>query len=73
MAYTMDSTLGDLLNDPRAKAVLDKYLPGVSANPMIGMVKGTSLRLILTNPMVAQLGITQQKVQTVLDEINKLA
>ncbi len=72
MAYTMDSTLGELLNDPRAKAVLDKYLPGVSTNPMIGMAKGISLKMIVSMPQVAQMGVDQQKVQTVLDEINKL-
>ncbi len=72
MAYTMDSTLGDLLNDPKAKAVLDKYLPGVSTNPMIGMAKGISLKMIVSMPQVAQMGVDQQKVQTVLDEINKM-
>jgi hypothetical protein len=72
MAYTFDSTLGDLLNDPKAKTILDKYLPGVSTNPMIGMAKGISLKMILSMPQVTQMGITQQKVQTVLDEINKL-
>jgi hypothetical protein len=71
MAYTLDSTLGDLLNDPKAKAVLDQHLPGVSTNPMLGMAKGISLKMIISMPQVAQMGITQQQVQTVLDEINK--
>jgi len=37
MAVTLDTTLGQILDDPQAKAVLDQYLPGVSANPMVGM------------------------------------
>jgi hypothetical protein len=73
MTFTLDTTLSELLDDPRAKTVLDKYIPGVSSNPMIGMVKGTTLRAIVSMPQVAQMGITQEKVQSVLDEVNKLA
>ena len=72
MAYTLDTTLGALLDDPKAKAVVDKYLPGVSTNPMVGMARGASLRMLIGMPQVAQLGVTEEKVQAVLDEINKL-
>ena len=71
MAYTLDTTFGELLADPRAKAVMDQYLPGVSSNPMIDMVKGSSLRALISMPQVAMLGITQEKVQAILDEVNK--
>jgi hypothetical protein len=69
--YTLDTTVGDLLADPQATAVLDQYAPGVSNNPMIGMVKNMSLRAIVRMPQAAQMGFTQEKIQTVLDEINK--
>jgi hypothetical protein len=72
MAYTLDTTLGALLDDPKAKAVVDKYLPGVASNPMVAMVKGLSLRALVAMPQVAQAGVTEQKVQDVLNEINKL-
>ena len=71
MAYTLDTTFGELLADPRAKAVMDQYLPGVSSNPMIDMVKSSSLRALISMPQVAMLGITQEKVQAILDEVNK--
>ena len=71
MAYTLDTTFGELLSDPRAKAVMDQYLPGVSSNPMIDMVKSSSLRALISMPQVAMLGITQEKVQAILDEVNK--
>ena len=73
MAYTVDSTLGQLLDDPQAKAVIDQYLPGVSTNPMVAMVKGMSLKMLLTLPQAAQFGITQEKVDQILVEINKVA
>lgn len=67
----MDTTLGTILNDPKAKAVLDKYLPGVSSNPLTQMAKGMSLKTILSMPQAAQLGITKEKVESILVEINK--
>lgn len=70
-AYTLDTTLGQLLADPTAKAVLDQYVPGVSANPMVNMVSGMSLRVLVDMPQAAQMGFTKDKVQALLDEINK--
>ena len=72
MAYTLDTTLGEILNDPKAKTVVDQYLPGVASNPMVELVKGASLRMIVGMPQAAQLGITEEKVQSVLNEINKM-
>ena len=72
MAFTLDTTLGTLLDDPRAKGVLEQYLPGISTNPMVAMGKGMSLNMLLSMPQAAQMGLTKEKVQTVLQEINKL-
>lgn len=71
MAYTLDTTLGTILDNPQAKAILDQYLPGASTNPMVGMVRGMSLNALLRMPQAAQLGLTKEKAQKVLDEINK--
>ena len=71
MTITLDSTLGMLLDDPQAKAVLDKYLPGVSSNPLAAMAQGMSLRMILSMPQAAQLGLTQEKAEEILAEVNK--
>jgi hypothetical protein len=71
MAITLDNTLGDLLDDPQAKAVLDQYLPGVSTNPLAQMAKGMSLRMILSMPQAAQLGLTEEKAEEILAQINK--
>ncbi|MBN1874620.1 MAG: hypothetical protein JXA33_10355 [Anaerolineae bacterium] len=71
MKVTLDTTLGTLLDDPQAKAVLDQYLPGVSSNPMVAMVKGVSLNKLLSMPQAAQFGLTKEKVEQVLAEVNK--
>jgi hypothetical protein len=71
MKVTLDTTLGTLIDDPQAKAVLDKQMPGVADNPMVAMAKGMSLRMILSMPQAAQFGITEEKVNAILAEINK--
>jgi cytochrome P450 len=43
---TADTKIGSLLADPAAKAVLDKYFPGVSGDKRIGMAKSMTLRAV---------------------------
>ena len=43
---TADTKIGSLLADPAAKAVLDKYFPGVSGDKRIGMAKAMTLRAV---------------------------
>jgi hypothetical protein len=71
MAFTLDTQIGTLLDDPQAKAVIDQYLPGVSTHPMIGMARGFTLNMILATPQAAQFGLAKEKVEAVLLEINK--
>jgi len=71
MKVTLDTTLGALLDDPQAKAVLDQYVPGLSSNPMVAMVKTMTLNKLLAMPQAAQFGLTKEKVEAILAEINK--
>jgi len=72
MKFTLDTQFGTLLDHPQAKTIIEKYLPGVSTNPMVGLVKGMTLKALLATPQAAQFGITKEKVETVLVEINKV-
>jgi len=72
MAYTMDTTLGELMKDPKVKPLINQYLPGVADNPMVSMVDGMTLDAIVSNPMAAQFGITEDKVEAILAQANKL-
>ena len=71
MKVTLDSTLGTLLDEPKAKAVVEQYIPGISTNPMVGMVKGMTLNNLLAMPQAAQFGLTKEKVEQILVEVNK--
>ncbi len=69
MTFTLDSTVGELLNDPVAVELLEKYSPGISTNPMIGFAKGMTLRVLLNFPQVQQNGITEEMALKLLAEI----
>lgn len=71
MAYTLDTKVGDLLKDTHALEVLEKHVPGITKNPMIGMASGMTIKALLSMPQAQQYGVTEERVRTVLDEINK--
>jgi hypothetical protein len=71
MTYTLDTPLGTLLDHPQAKPIVDQYLPGLSTNPMVGMLKGMTLNMVLSMPQAAQLGLTKEKAEGMLAEVNK--
>lgn len=72
MAYTMDTKVGDILKDVGAVKVLEKYAPGISKNPMIGLAKGMTLKALVALPQAKQAGVTEEMVKKVLAEINAL-
>jgi hypothetical protein len=47
---SIDWTMQDLLADPGAKAVLEKDVPGIEADPRLDMVKTMTLRAVAAYP-----------------------
>jgi hypothetical protein len=70
MAYTLDTKVGEILDDTNAIEILEKYAPGVSKNPMLALAKGMTLKSILAMPQAKEAGITEEMVEKVLAEIN---
>ena len=71
MAITLDTPLGTLLDNPQAKTIAEKYVPGISTNPMVPMLRGMTLNMLLSMPQAAQLGLTKEKAEGMLTEVNK--
>ncbi|HEX4842367.1 MAG TPA: hypothetical protein VFV57_01750 [Limnobacter sp.] len=46
MAFSTQSKLGDLLDNPQTQAILEKHMPGISTHPQIGMGKGFPLAVV---------------------------
>ncbi|HMR98119.1 MAG: hypothetical protein JNJ96_02245 [Anaerolineales bacterium] len=72
MAYTLDTKVGEILKDAGAVKVLEKYAPGISKNPMIGLAKGMTLKTVIAMPQAKDAGLTEDMVKKVLVEINAL-
>jgi hypothetical protein len=72
MAYTLDSTVGEILDDTGAVKILEKHVPGISKNPMLMFAKGMTLKSILAVPQAKDAGLTEDMVKKVLAEINTL-
>jgi hypothetical protein len=64
MAFSLDSKIKEILKNPAAAAVLDKYSPGSSKNPQMKLVGGLTLRKLAEFPQSAAL-------QPHLEELNK--
>lgn len=43
---TEDTDLGTLLDDPVAKAIVEKHIPGLTTNDQIEMARGMTLKMI---------------------------
>jgi hypothetical protein len=70
MAYTLDTKVGEILKDMHAVEILERYAPGVSKNPMIGLAKGMTLKTVISMPQARDAGLTEEMVTKVLAEIN---
>ena len=46
MSFSIESKLGDLLDNEQTKAILEKHLPGISTHPQIAMGKGFALSMV---------------------------
>jgi hypothetical protein len=69
MALTIDSTIKELLANPKAAAVLEKHMPGVSTNPQLSMVESMSF------PDVAPMSggqITQAMLDAIAADLKKI-
>lgn len=67
--FTKDSKLKELLDDPEATAILQKYYPVDTSNPLMRMAYGMTLEKCLSFP---QVGLTDSQKQEMYDELAAL-
>ncbi|HAE86087.1 MAG TPA: hypothetical protein DCG78_06245 [Anaerolineaceae bacterium] len=70
MKYDLMTKLGDLLKDPQAVEIIEKYVPGLAKNPMLMLVKKKSLESLLDIPQAKDAGLTKEMLEKLLEEIN---
>lgn len=64
---TVHSTIAEALKNPKAVEVVERMIPGITKNPAIRMVSRFPLEKITH---VDQLGITMEKLEAMLKEVN---
>lgn len=70
MAFSAETKMGVMLDDPAAKAVLVKFLPEIqTAGPMLNLARGMSLKQVAGFP---QAKISPEKLQAIVAELEKL-
>jgi len=70
-ALTVEATsIGDLLDNPQAKAVLEKHIPEMIANPQFEMARGMTLKQIQG---FAGDALSDDKLAAINAELAKLA
>ncbi|MFB3160185.1 glycoside hydrolase family 3 C-terminal domain-containing protein [Neobacillus sp. 179-J 1A1 HS] len=67
--FSQNSKIGDLLSSEAAKAVLEKYFPGMTENPDIAMAKLFSLKMIAGFP---QLNLSPEKLIACGEELAEI-
>lgn len=65
---TVDSTMGELIDNKDSKAVLDKHLPGMSENPQMEQARPMSLKALQQFAP----NITDEKLKAVDEDLAKI-
>lgn len=66
---TSDTDLGTLLDDPAAKAIIEKYIPGLTNNDQIDMARGMTLKAI---QQYAPDDVTDERLAAIDTDLAKL-
>ena len=69
MPFSASSTIRDLLADERARAVVEKHLPGASKHPDLPQAMYMSLREVSYYP---ESGLTPAKLKQIDEELKQI-
>ena len=69
MAINSKSKLKEILEDPRAVAIIEEYKPGFTSDSQLGPVMGMRISLLLKFP---QTGLSGDQVKEILARLDAL-
>lgn len=69
MAISSKSKLSEILEDERAVAIIDEYIPGFVNNPELGPVKDMKMKVLLKFP---QTGLPKETVKEIISRLDAL-
>ena len=69
MAINSSSKLREILEDERAVAIIDEYIPGFVSNPELGPVAGMKMKTLLKFPQVS---LPKEQVEEIIARLDAL-
>ena len=69
MAISSKSKLREIVEDPRAVAIIEEYKPGFTNDPQLGPVMGMRINLLLKFP---QSGFTKEQREDIFSRLDAL-
>ena len=69
MAINSSSKLREILEDERAVAIIDEYIPGFVSNPELGPVAGMKMKTLLKFPQVS---LPKEQVEEIIAKLDAL-
>ena len=69
MAINSSSKLREILEDERAVAIIDEYIPGFVSNPELGPVAGMKMKTLLKFPQVS---LEKEQVAEIIAKLDAL-
>lgn len=69
MAYSIESKVGELLDNAAPRAIIDKHIPELPTNPQVSMARGMTLKMLAT---MSGGKITKATLDTVNAELQKI-
>ena len=69
MAISSKSTLAEILEDPRAVAIIEEYVPGFTSNPELGPVASMKMKTLLKFP---QVGLPHDTIKEIIARLDAL-
>ena len=57
---SLDSKIKEIVENPAAKEIAEKHLPGITKNPMLKMAYGMTLRSVASLRQAKQMGLTPE-------------
>ena len=62
---SLDTKIKDIMENPAAKGVIEKFLPGITNNPVIKIAYGMSLRDVSALGQAKKLGLTPEVLKSI--------
>lgn len=68
MKYTVRTTLGELIADPQAKAVLERFRPGATSHPQLHQGLHMTLQELVSYP---EANLSQGQLEELLRQLDR--